>query len=126
VSSYLRRSIVGGAAMVIALSGLAACGSDDSGGGGGGSSSSKSKIKAACKLDNPPTSKAEAPKEGTAGKASGKAGVILPGHHVLDAVHALRRTAPDQVPQGWWTHARRAERPGREEQVLLDRAEHDR
>ena len=29
MSSYLRRSIVGGAAIVIALSGLAACGSDD-------------------------------------------------------------------------------------------------
>ena len=81
MSSYLRRSIVGGAAMVIALSGLAACGSDDDGGGGGGGgSSSDTKITAACKLDSPPTSSREAPEEGTgtAGKAKGKVGAILP------------------------------------------------
>ena len=36
------------------------------------------KITAACKLDSPPTSEAEAPEEGTAGKASGKVGAILP------------------------------------------------
>jgi D-xylose transport system substrate-binding protein len=76
VSSYLRRTLVGSAAMVVALSGLAACGSDDGGGGGGGSSDTK--ITAACKLDSPPTSAAQAPEEGTAGKAKGKVGAILP------------------------------------------------
>jgi D-xylose transport system substrate-binding protein len=78
VSSYLRKAIVGGAAMVIGLSGLAACGSDsDSGGGDSGSSSTK--ITAACKLDNPPTSAAKAPpSDAPAAKAKGKVGVILP------------------------------------------------
>ena len=78
MSSYLRRTIVGGAAMVIALSGLAACGSDDDGGGSDGGSSDDTNITAACKLDSPPTSAAEAPEAGTAGKASGKVGAILP------------------------------------------------
>ncbi len=79
MSSYLSRTIVGGAAMVIALSGLAACGSSDDGGdGGSGDKSADAKIKAACKLDSPPTSEAEAPEAGTAGKASGKVGAILP------------------------------------------------
>ncbi|MGZ5374635.1 MAG: sugar ABC transporter substrate-binding protein [Aeromicrobium sp.] len=76
MSSYLRRTIVGGAAMVIGLSGLAACGSDSD--SGGDSDSSATKITAACKLDSPPTSSAEAPAKGTAGKASGKVGAILP------------------------------------------------
>ena len=78
MSSYLSRTIVGGAAMVIALSGLAACGSDDGGDGGSGDKSAETKITAACKLDSPPTSEAEAPEAGTAGKASGKVGAILP------------------------------------------------
>ncbi len=78
MSSYLSRTIVGGAAMVIALSGLAACGSDDGGDGGSGDKSAEAKIKAACKLDSPPTSEAEAPEAGTAGKAKGKVGAILP------------------------------------------------
>jgi D-xylose transport system substrate-binding protein len=79
VSSYLSRTVVGSAAVVIALSGLAACGSSDDGGdGGSGDKSAKSKITAACKLDSPPTSAADAPEEGTAGKASGKVGAILP------------------------------------------------
>ena len=57
MSSSLRKAIVGGAAVVIGLSGLAACGSDsDSGGGDGGGGSSSAKITAACKLDSPPTS----------------------------------------------------------------------
>jgi D-xylose transport system substrate-binding protein len=44
VSSYLRRAIVGGAAMVIGLGGVAACGSPNSSeGGGSGGSSSKDK-----------------------------------------------------------------------------------
>ncbi len=78
MSSYLRKAIVGGAAMVIGLSGLAACGSDSDSGGGGSSGSSDTKITAACKLDNPPTSAAKAPAPGSAGKASGKVGAILP------------------------------------------------
>ena len=47
-------------------------------GGGDGGSSDDTKITAACKLDGPPTSAAEAPEEGTAGKARGKVGAILP------------------------------------------------
>ncbi len=78
MSSYLRRTIVGSAALVIGLSGLAACGSDSDSGGGDGGSSNDAKITAACSLDNPPKSEAEAPAEGTAGKASGKVGAILP------------------------------------------------
>ena len=79
MSSYLSRTIVGSAAVVIALSGLAACGSSDDGGdGGSGDKSAKANIKAACKLDSPPTSEAEAPEAGTAGKAKGKVGAILP------------------------------------------------
>jgi D-xylose transport system substrate-binding protein len=78
VSSYLRRTIVGGAAMVIGLSGLAACGSDSGSSSNSGSSGS-SQITAACKLDNPPTSAAKAPpSDAPTGKASGKVGVILP------------------------------------------------
>ena len=76
MSIHLRRAIVGGAAMVISLGGVAACGSDSD--SGGDSDSAATKITAACKLDSPPTSEAEAPEEGTAGKASGKVGAILP------------------------------------------------
>jgi D-xylose transport system substrate-binding protein len=76
VSSYLRRTIVGGAAMVIGFAGLTACGSDSK---SDDSSDSKApKISAACKLDSPPTSAAKAPAATAAGKASGKVGVILP------------------------------------------------
>jgi len=68
--------MVGGAAMVISLGGLAACGSSDSKSSGG---SGTPKITAACKLDSPPTSQAKAPAGGAAtGKVSGKVGVILP------------------------------------------------
>ena len=76
MSGYLRRAIVGGAAMVIGLGGMAACGSSSS---DNAKPSGGAKISAACKLDSPPTSQAKAPASGGAtGKASGKVGVILP------------------------------------------------
>ena len=78
MSSFIRRAALTGAAVALCVGPLAACGSDDgddkAGGGGGGNDS----ITGACKLDSPPVSKAEAPAEGTAGKATGKVGVILP------------------------------------------------
>ena len=78
MSSYLRRVLVGSAALTIGLGGLAACGSSDSD-GGGSSDGGGAEITAACKLDNPPKSQAKAPAAGGAtGKASGKVGVILP------------------------------------------------
>jgi D-xylose transport system substrate-binding protein len=74
VSSFIRRYAVTGAVVALSMGTLAACGSDNSGGGGGGQ-----KITAACSLDNPPTSGAEAPAAGAdVGKATGKVGVILP------------------------------------------------
>ena len=49
------------------------------GDGGSSGGSSDQEITAACKLDNPPTSAAEAPTDsGSGGSASGKVGVILP------------------------------------------------
>lgn len=76
MSSYLRRVLVGGAAMTIGLGGMAACGSD-SGKSSGGSNAPK--ITAACKLDSPPLSQAKTPEAGGAtAKAKGKVGVILP------------------------------------------------
>lgn len=79
MSSIIRRAALIGAAVTLCVGPLAACGSDDGGddagsGGGGGNDS----ITGACKLDSPPVSAAEAPAEGTAGKATGKVGVILP------------------------------------------------
>ena len=69
-----------GVALVMGSGGLAACGSNNdnnsssSSSSGGGSGAPE----AACSLDNPPTSEAQPPPEGTPGKASGKVGVILP------------------------------------------------
>jgi len=74
VSSFIRRFAVSGAVVALSAGTLAACGSDDEGGGG-----SSQEITAACSLDNPPTSGAEAPAEGAdVGTATGKVGVILP------------------------------------------------
>jgi D-xylose transport system substrate-binding protein len=76
VSSFIRRFAVTGAAVALSAGTLAACGSDDGNDGGG---SSAPKITAACKLDNPPQSGAEAPDQSAdVGTASGKVGVILP------------------------------------------------
>lgn len=91
MSRYLRQVMVGGAAMAIGLGGLSACGSD-SGGGGSSDGGGSNKITAVCKLDSPPTSKAQAPAEGGAvGKASGKVGVILP-----DTTSSTRYTLYDK------------------------------
>lgn len=93
MSTYLRPIIVGGAAMVISLGGLAACGSsNDSGSSKSSGGSSGAKITAACKLDSLPTSKAKVPSGGGAtGKASGKVGVILP-----DTTSSTRYTLYDK------------------------------
>ncbi|HEY7043973.1 MAG TPA: substrate-binding domain-containing protein [Nocardioidaceae bacterium] len=78
MSSFIRRFAVTGAAVALSAGTLAACGGDDDSGDGGDGGSSSQEISAACKLDNPPTSAAESPPEGSPGKASGKVGVILP------------------------------------------------
>lgn len=88
VSTLIRRVAATGAAAVLALGGLAACGSDDEGSDGAQSGD----ITAACKLDNPPKSAAQAPAEGAdLGKASGKVGVILP-----DTTSSTRYTLYDK------------------------------
>ncbi len=80
MSSLIRRVSVTGVALALGAVSLAGCGSSDNTSSGNGSGSSGgTKITAACKLDNPPTSGAQAPPSGGAtGKASGKVGVILP------------------------------------------------
>jgi D-xylose transport system substrate-binding protein len=71
---------------------LAACGGNDSNGGSGGSSSSSgNNVSAACSLDSPPQSGAQAPKKVDLGKASGKVGVILP-----DTTSSTRYTLYDK------------------------------
>jgi len=77
VSSSIRRFAVTGAAVVLSAGTLAACGGDNNDSSSSGSTTSAG-LSAACSLDSPPTSGAQAPPEGTAGKASGKVGVILP------------------------------------------------
>jgi D-xylose transport system substrate-binding protein len=94
VSNYLRRVMVGSAAMVIGFGGLSACGSSDDSGSSksSDSGSGSAKITAACKLDTLPTSKAQVPAAGGAtGKASGKVGVILP-----DTTSSTRYTLYDK------------------------------
>ena len=71
------------ASLITVALAAAACGGSSSGGSpsaGGSSSSAASSGQAqgACKLSTPPTSAAKAPAATTAGKASGKVGVILP------------------------------------------------
>ena len=82
MSSFIRRFVVTGAAVVLSAGTLAACGGDDnssSSDGSSGGTSSTEGISAACSLDNPPQSAAEPPKESAdVGTASGKVGVILP------------------------------------------------
>ncbi|MCX6397295.1 MAG: substrate-binding domain-containing protein [Propionibacteriales bacterium] len=87
MSSLIRRGAITGAVAVLAISGLAACGSDDS-----KDSSGSGEVNAACKLDNPPKSAAQAPAEGAdLGTASGKVGVILP-----DTTSSTRYTLYDK------------------------------
>jgi D-xylose transport system substrate-binding protein len=79
VSSLIRRAAVSGVAVLLGASALAACGSSsDNNKSSSGSKSSGGAVTAACKLDNPPTSSAQAPASSSSGKASGKVGVILP------------------------------------------------
>jgi D-xylose transport system substrate-binding protein len=79
------------AVLLVSCAGLAACGSDD-GNGGDGEGSSGGGISAACSLDSPPTSRAEAPPSGgTTEKVSGKVGVILP-----DTTSSTRYTLYDK------------------------------
>jgi D-xylose transport system substrate-binding protein len=78
VSSFIRRFAVTGAAVALSAGTLAACGGDDNSSSDSSDGSSSQQITAACKLDNPPTSRAKAPPETSVGKASGKVGVILP------------------------------------------------
>jgi D-xylose transport system substrate-binding protein len=79
MSTPLHRAAAFGVALLIGSVGLAACGDDsDSGGSSDGGGGGTTDVTAACSLDNPPTSGASVPAETTAGKASGKVGVILP------------------------------------------------
>jgi D-xylose transport system substrate-binding protein len=90
VSSLIRRVAIIGAATTFGVTALAACGSSDNNKSDGGSGAKK--VTAACSLDSPPKSAAQAPAAGTdLGKASGKVGVILP-----DTTSSTRYTLYDQ------------------------------
>lgn len=79
MSSLIRRVAIIGVAATFGVSALAGCGSSSNNSkSSGGSSSGAKGISAACKLDNPPKSGAQAPATTDLGKASGKVGVILP------------------------------------------------
>jgi D-xylose transport system substrate-binding protein len=92
VSGLIRRIAVLGAATTFGVAALAGCGSSDDNKKDDGDKSSGSKITAACSLDNPPTSGAQAPSTSTdLGKASGKVGVILP-----DTTSSTRYTLYDK------------------------------
>ncbi|GAA2136127.1 substrate-binding domain-containing protein [Nocardioides koreensis] len=90
MSTALHRLAPLGAALILASTGLAACGGDSNDNNSSDGSSSGG-ITAACSLDSPPTSQAEAPANVDAGKASGKVGAILP-----DTTSSTRYTAYDQ------------------------------
>ncbi len=78
MSTPLHRAAAFGVALLIGSVGLAACGDDSDSDGGSGGGGGNADVTAACSLDNPPQSAAQAPGESTGGKASGKVGVILP------------------------------------------------
>jgi D-xylose transport system substrate-binding protein len=91
VSGLIRRIAVLGAATTFGVAALAGCGSSDDD-NKDSDKSAGSKITAACSLDNPPQSGAQAPAEGTdLGKATGKVGVILP-----DTTSSTRYTLYDK------------------------------
>jgi D-xylose transport system substrate-binding protein len=90
VSTTLHRLLPLGAALVLSTVGLAAC-SDDSSNNSSSSSSSSGGVTAACNLDNPPTSKREAPTDTNPGQATGKVGAMLP-----DTTSSTRYTQYDQ------------------------------
>jgi D-xylose transport system substrate-binding protein len=88
---------VSGLAVALGVLSLAGCGgsggsSDNSSGSSGGNGGGSGNVTAACKLDNPPTSGAQAPDTSSpVGKASGKVGVILP-----DTTSSTRYTLYDK------------------------------
>jgi D-xylose transport system substrate-binding protein len=91
VTPSIRRVAVTGAAITFGVSALAGCGSSGNSNDNGSGSGSKT-VSAACSLDSPPTSGAQAPATGTdPGKASGKVGVILP-----DTTSSTRYTLYDK------------------------------
>jgi D-xylose transport system substrate-binding protein len=89
VSTALHRLAPLGAALILSSAGLAACGGDSN--DNNSSDGSSGGITAACSLDNPPTSQAEAPTDTNPGQASGKVGAILP-----DTTSSTRYTLYDQ------------------------------
>ena len=96
----LTRSAVVGAAAILGLGTLAACGSSSSSDNSG--SDSAKGISAACKLDSPPTSAAQMPASTTSSlKAKGKVGVILP-----DTTSSTRYTLYDALIEGGQTRLR--------------------
>ena len=127
MSTPLHRAAAFGVALLIGSVGLAACGDDSDSGGSDGGDGGKTDVTAACSLDSPPTSAASAPAaSGTGGKASGKVGVILPDTTSSTRYELYDKPLLEQGAQRRRHHRRRPERPGRQEQVRLDRAEHDR
>lgn len=89
-SPLIRRAAVSGVAVVLGVVGVAGCGSSSKSSNDNNTTSAK--ITAACKLSNPPKSTAQAPTgDGTAGKATGKVGVILP-----DTTSSTRYTLYDK------------------------------
>lgn len=77
MSTLIRRVAVTGAALMFGAAALAGCGSDDS--SDKGNDAKDGDVTAACSLENPPQSQAQAPSAGAdLGKANGKVGVILP------------------------------------------------
>jgi D-xylose transport system substrate-binding protein len=91
VSVLIRRIAMLGAATTFGVAALAGCGSSDDDKKDSGDSGSKD-VTAACSLDTPPQSGAQAPAEGAdLGKASGKVGVILP-----DTTSSTRYTLYDK------------------------------
>ncbi len=92
MSTALYRFAPLGVALILSSAGLTACGgSDNNNSSSSSSSSGGGGISAACNLDNPPTSSAEAPANTDPGKASGKVGAILP-----DTTSSTRYTLYDQ------------------------------
>ncbi|KAA1421217.1 sugar ABC transporter substrate-binding protein [Nocardioides humilatus] len=73
MTTSLRRAAALSAVTFLGAALLTACSDDD-----GGGNDASADIVSACSLDSPPTSAAAPPAEGTAEKASGKVGVILP------------------------------------------------
>lgn len=76
MTPLIRRAALTSAAITFGVAALAGCGSSDD--NDKGADAKDGGVTAACSLDNPPQSAAEAPAPAAAVKASGKVGVILP------------------------------------------------